>query len=272
MQLTLADGSVLDAPLRHRRRRSLVDRPARARPRRAARSRRVARGAPVLRRRRRRPALGDLRTRPAARLRVGVPAARAGARTSATACCAPTAAAVASSRTCGPTCSRDRSCATSSGRTRARPSRCTRGRSRRATNPHGSCNGRVLFAGDAAGRRRPDDRRGHRAGDRDRACSRRRRSRPAPTTASSCTAPSAATCASRTFLQRVLRHPLGARAAIARRRSHAVDAAQLRPLDVGGLSRARCSARPTAGTAARSRRPGAAWSPQPDTPTAVDVP
>ena len=38
-----------------------------------------------------------------------------------------------------------------------------------------------------------------------------------------------------------------------RRRAHAVDPPQLRPLDVRGLSRARCSSRPTAGAAARSR-------------------
>ena len=61
---------------------------------------------------------------------------RAGARTSATACCVPTAAAVASSRTSGPTCWRGRSLRDILGPERAAVGdRCTRGRSRRATNP-----------------------------------------------------------------------------------------------------------------------------------------
>ena len=94
-------------------------------------------------------------------------------------------------------------------------------------------------------RRRPDDRRGHRAGARDRhargrARSPRRRGDPARRRGAlpRRRRPRArrATCASRPLLQRVLRHPLGARAAIARRRPHAVDPPQLRPLDVRGLS------------------------------------
>ena len=240
-ELTLDDGSTLRRPSRDRGRRALVDRPARARTRRAARSRRVARGAPVLRRRRRRPALGALRARPPARLRVGVPAARRRRQRRLRRAARPTAAADASSRTLwpellarpvlrdilGPNARADRAGARVAdpdalrpGPARARP-RAVRGR--------------------RGGRRRPDDGRGHRAGDRDRACSRPRRSRPAPTTPGSCTARSAATCGSRACSQRVLRHPLGRAGRDPRRRPHAVDPPQLRPLDVGGLSA--CAAR-----------------------------
>ena len=70
------DGRRTTARLRHRGRRPLLDgapsRGARARPR----PRLVARVPPVLPRRRRRPALGALRSRPAAGVRMGVPAAR----------------------------------------------------------------------------------------------------------------------------------------------------------------------------------------------------
>ena len=106
---------------------------ARARTRRAARPRRVARGAPVLRRRRRRPALGALRTRSPPRLRVGVPAARRRRerRLRRAARRRPQR-----SRAQGPVARAPRAAGAARHArpdARGRPNRCTRGRSRRAT-------------------------------------------------------------------------------------------------------------------------------------------
>ena len=117
--------------------------------------------------------------------------------------------------------------------------------------------GRVLFVGRRGGRRRSDDRRGHRAGDRDRACSRPRRSRPAPTTARLVHRALGRDLRFATLLQRVLRRPLGARAAIARRPTSRRGPAATSPAGCGRTIPARCSARPTAGGAACSPRPGA---------------
>ena len=135
---------------RDRGRRSLVDGSPRARAGRAPRSRRVARGPAVLRRCRRRPPLGALRTRPPSRLRVGVPAAgrrrerrlRRAARRRAQRPRPQGAVARAPRRP---------SCATSSARARARPSPCRAWPIPTRYDPARLANGRVLFVGDAAG-------------------------------------------------------------------------------------------------------------------------
>ncbi len=117
----------------------------------AARSRRVARGAAVLRRRRRRPAVGHLRTRSPARLRVGLPAARVGGPTWGTACCVPTAGVAASSRISGPISSPARCCATCSARRAVAAEPVHAWPIPTRYDPARLQHGRVLFVGDAAG-------------------------------------------------------------------------------------------------------------------------
>ena len=75
-------------------------------------------------------------------------------------------------------------------------------------------------------------------------------------TATTSTARSAATCASRRALQTILRRTARRARRDRRRRPHAVDAPQLRPLDVRGLSARAARSRPTAGTAASLHRTG----------------
>ena len=148
-------------------------------------------------------------------------------------------------------------------RRRSQRTRIARGRSR-TTLRAGTARRRPRpLRGRRGGRRRPDDRRRHRAGARERACSRRR---PSPrvvrrigsrrATSTGSVACSGATCASPRRCNGVLRSPLGARGAIRARGPDAVDAAQLRPLDVRGLSAcAPAHARPLASShAVRSRR------------------
>ena len=222
VELLLADGDVAARPPRDRGRRSLVDGAARARTRRAARPRRVARGAPVLRRRRRRPAVGALRARPPARLRVGVPAARRRRqrrlRRAARRRAQRPRPQAALARAARPA----RRSATSSAR-RARPTEPVRAWPIPTRYDPARLAQRARAVRRRRGRRRrPDDRRRHRAGARDRRRSRPRRSRRAATrkrspraTAGRSGARSAATCASRRRCSRCCAHPLGARAAIA---------------------------------------------------------
>ena len=110
---------------------------------------------------------------------------------------------------------------------RARRHRTARGRSPRRTTAARLAHGRVLFVGRRRRRRRPDDRRGHRAGARDRACSRRARSptaADAPPRSPRATAPTSTARSARDLrfaalaAARCCASPLGARAAIARRR------------------------------------------------------
>ena len=151
VELLLGDGDDAARAPRDRGRRALVDRAARARTRRAPRSRRVARGAPVLRRRRRRPALGAVRARPPARVRVGVPAAGRRRQRRLRRAARRRAKRPRAQGSSGPSSSRARCCATSSARRRVPTEPVRAWPIPTRYDPTRLAHGRVLFVGDAAG-------------------------------------------------------------------------------------------------------------------------
>ena len=213
--------------------------------------------------RRRRPAtVGPVRTRPAARLRLGVPAPRRARQRRVRDAARPRrhrqVPRAHLARPAGPPV----------GARHPRPARRAGVTAPRLADPEPPGSGAPRPRPGALrrrrrGRRRRDDGRGHRAGARDRRA-RRRTPRLAgdatgpgarPATAPTSTAPSAGTCASRPRLQRVLAHP----AAPSSRSGPSTSPTGPAGTSPAGCSRtipARSCSRRTAGTAACSRRRG----------------
>ena len=199
---------------------------------------------------RRRPPVGAVRTRPAARIRVGVPAARTAAPTSASACCARRTHGTRPEGALARRCSRGRRCATSSARARRRASRCARGRSPPRTRParldrRTAC----CYAGDAAGVVDPMTGEGI-AQAIETGIARGRRDRPrwrhrTPSRSGTARTSTARSGRDLRFAARLQTAPrvirVGARGAIKAAGWTRLDAPQLRPLAVRGLS-AGCAA------------------------------
>ena len=207
----------------------------------AARARHMARVPPVLPRRRRPAPLGALRGGPAPGYAWVFPLRRRSRQRRLRRVATVTGPRGKQLAPAGVSCSTARACAPCSAGTPSPRRPTAPGRSRPRSSTTRLADGRVLFVGDAAQRRRPDDRRRHRPGARDRRCSRPTRSQrgEAPTTSRRSTgrrAPHArrrpavrGRCSSACSARRSARAPRCAP------RAHARGRAALRPLDVRGL-------------------------------------